>query len=143
MLGWCMWQLMHWAVGMARVKAWRTGWPLSFSAPWAASAGAWVASTLCRMVGSAVAVWPSRPIWTGVGLVIPHRVAQIRVQEDVGLVHVAAHALGGRDGAGEGVADRMALLLQCAVAGVGGRMGCHHLVPDGRIRGRRLATAAE
>ncbi len=31
MFGWCMWQFMHWAVGIARVKAWRSGWPRSFS----------------------------------------------------------------------------------------------------------------
>ena len=60
-----------------------------------------------------------RPHQVGVGLVVPHRVAEVGVQEDVGLVHVAGHALGGRDRAGEGVADRVALFLQSAVGGVG------------------------
>ena len=40
MLGWCMWQVMHCAVGIARVKTWRIGWPRSPTAAWLASAGA-------------------------------------------------------------------------------------------------------
>ncbi len=27
MLGWCMWQGMHWLVGIARVNSCRRGWP--------------------------------------------------------------------------------------------------------------------
>ena len=42
MLGWCMWQVMHCEVGIARVKTWRIGWPLSPTAAWLASAGAWL-----------------------------------------------------------------------------------------------------
>ena len=26
----CMWQVMHWLDGIARVKTWRSGWPDSF-----------------------------------------------------------------------------------------------------------------
>src|SRR5690606_16062681 len=47
MFGWCMWQFMHCAVGMARVKACRRGWPFCltgsscspgcFTAPWPCS----------------------------------------------------------------------------------------------------------
>ena len=44
MLGWCMWQVMHCAVGMARVKTWRIGWPRSPTAAWFASAGRVVAA---------------------------------------------------------------------------------------------------
>ena len=40
MLGWCMWQVMHCAVGIARVKTWRIGWPRSPTAAWLESAGA-------------------------------------------------------------------------------------------------------
>src|SRR3546814_1034554 len=47
-----------------------------------------------------------------VGLIVPHRVAQEAVQEDVGLVHVAVHALRGGDRAREDVADRVPLLLR-------------------------------
>ena len=43
-----------------------------------------------------------------VRFIIPHRVAEVGVQEDVRLVHVAGHALRGRDRAREGVADRVA-----------------------------------
>ena len=43
-----------------------------------------------------------------VRLIVPHRVAEVAVQEHVRLVHVAVHALGCRDGAGKGVADRVA-----------------------------------
>ncbi len=45
MLGWCMWQLMHWLVGIERVKAWLSGWPLS----------------PLGIVGSADWLCPSRP----------------------------------------------------------------------------------
>ena len=41
-----------------------------------------------------------RPHQRRVGLIVPHGVAEIAVQEDVRLVHVAVHALGRRDGAG-------------------------------------------
>ncbi len=27
MFGWCMWQTMHWLVGIARVKLCFSGWP--------------------------------------------------------------------------------------------------------------------
>ena len=47
-----------------------------------------------------------------IAFVIPHSVAEIGIQEDVGLVHVAVHALRGRDGAGEDVLERVALFLQ-------------------------------
>ncbi len=40
-------------------------------------------------------------------LVVPHGVAEPRVHEEVRLVHVADHALLGRDGVGHHVADRM------------------------------------
>ena len=33
MFGWCMWQFMHCAVGIARVKTWRSGWPRSRMPP--------------------------------------------------------------------------------------------------------------
>ena len=52
-----------------------------------------------------------------VALVIPHGVAEERVQEDIGLVHVAVHALAGRDRAGEDVAQRVALFLLLPVIG--------------------------
>ncbi len=46
-----------------------------------------------------------------VGLLVPPGVAEEGVHEEVTLVHVAGHALGARDGAGELVFDRVALLL--------------------------------
>ena len=46
-----------------------------------------------------------------VTLVIPHGVAEEGIQEDIGLVHVAIHALAGGNGAGEDVLQRVALFL--------------------------------
>ena len=46
-----------------------------------------------------------------VTLVIPHGVTEIGIEEDIGLVHVAIHALRSRDRAGEDVAQRMAFFL--------------------------------
>ncbi len=60
-------------------------------------------------------------------LVVPHGVAEPRVHEEVRLVHVADHALRGRDGVGHHVADRMRRLA----------------VRDGRIDGRARAAVAE
>ena len=51
-----------------------------------------------------------RPHRRRVGFIIPHRVTEVAVQEDVRLMHMAIHALRGRYRAGEGVADRMAAL---------------------------------
>ena len=45
----------------------------------------------------------TRPHIGRVGFIVPHRVAEIAVQEDIRLMHMAVHALGGRDGAGEGM----------------------------------------
>ena len=85
-------------------------------------------------LGLGRAVFRSRPQQRRVGFIIPHRVAEIAVQEDVGLVHVAIHALRGRDRAGESVLERMALFLErdrlrmtglgamAAAAAVGGSM---------------------
>ena len=66
-----------------------------------------------------------RPHERRVGLVVPHGVAEVGVHEHVRLVHVAVHALGRRDGAGEGVLDRVARLI----------------LVDRRIDGRGLAVA--
>ena len=46
-----------------------------------------------------------------IGFLIPPRVSEKRIHEKITLVHVAVHALGRRDGAGELVFDRVALLL--------------------------------
>jgi len=45
MLGWCMWQTMHWLVGIALVKTCFSGWP----------------DSPCGMVGSTEALAPSWP----------------------------------------------------------------------------------
>ena len=69
MLGWCMWQVMHCAVGIARVKTWRIGWPRLADRgvvgvgrrvvpAWPSCVGPGAGAA---MVGSTVAVWPSRP----------------------------------------------------------------------------------
>ena len=50
----------------------------------------------------------TRPHIRRVGFIVPHRIAEITVQEDIRLVHVTIHALGGRNGAGEGMLYRMA-----------------------------------
>ena len=52
-----------------------------------------------------------RPHVRRVGFVIPHGVAEIGIQEDVRLVHVAVHALRGRDRTRERVPDRVPALL--------------------------------
>ena len=52
-----------------------------------------------------------RPHVRRVGFVIPHRVAEIGIQEDVRLVHVAVHALRGRDRTRERVPDGVPALL--------------------------------
>src|SRR5690606_26249139 len=98
-----------------------------------------------------------RPHLRGVRLVIPHGVAEVGVQEDIGLVHVARHALAGRDGAGEGVADRVAAFLlaalfagldQRAVAAVAVLLAMMiaaaalHQIGDGRVDRRALPVAA-
>ena len=62
-----------------------------------------------------------------VGLIVPHGVAEIGIQEDIRLVHVAVHALGGWDRPGELMSDRVAAFL----------------FGDGRIGGRGLAVPAE
>ena len=99
-----------------------------------------------------------RPHRRRVGFIIPHRVAEVAVQKDVRLMHVAVHALRGRNGAGEGVADRVATLApagttgrdQCAMAGTAA-MGfiagshCRDLCRRGRGRMawcRRMVVAA-
>src|SRR4051812_3497060 len=89
-------------------------------------------------------VLEARPHQIGVGFIIPHRVAEERVQEDVGLVHVAGHALGGRDGAGEDVPDRVAALADAFMVVVGRRLA-RALAQggDGGIDGGGLAVAAE
>ena len=61
-----------------------------------------------------------------VGFIVPHRVAEVGVHEHVRLVHVAVHALRGRDGAREHMLDRMALFI----------------LRDRRICSRGLAVAA-
>ena len=81
---------------------------------------------LAHFLGGRIAL-PLRPHGRGVGLIVPHGVAEVAVHEHVRLVHVAVHALGRRDGAGEGVADRMARFLAA----------------DRRVHGRRLAVPAE
>jgi hypothetical protein len=63
-----------------------------------------------------------RPHQRRIGLIIPHRVAEVGIEEDVGLVHVAVHALRGRDRLGEGVLDRVALFLRRADR-MAGRVG--------------------
>ena len=49
----------------------------------------------------------TRPHIRGVRFIVPHGVAEIAVQEDIRLVHVAVHALGGGNRAGECMLDRM------------------------------------
>ena len=66
MLGWCMWQVMHCDVGIARVKLWRIGWPLSFATDAGSTgspAGPFNApcAVFAAIVGSTVALCPSRP----------------------------------------------------------------------------------
>ncbi len=46
-----------------------------------------------------------------VALLIPPDVAEVGIHKEIALVHVAVHALRGRDGAGELVFDRMAALV--------------------------------
>ena len=52
-----------------------------------------------------------RPHRRRVGFVIPHRVAEIAVQEDIRLMHVAIHALRCWDGAGEYMTQGVPLFL--------------------------------
>jgi hypothetical protein len=52
-----------------------------------------------------------RPEQIAVGLVIPHLEAEIGVHERVRLVHVTNHALTGRNGAGQAMADRVTGLV--------------------------------
>ena len=44
-LGWCMWQVMHWLVGMERVKRCASGWP----------------DSCFGMTGSMERLWPVLP----------------------------------------------------------------------------------
>ena len=67
-----------------------------------------------------------RPEQRAVGLVVPHRVAEVRVHERVRLMHVARHALARRYGARELVLERMSLLV----------------LRDRRIGGERLPVVA-
>ena len=71
-----------------------------------------------------------RPHRRRVRLVIPHRVAVEGIDENVRLVHVARHALRGRDGAREFVLDRMARLV-ARDGRVGAGAGAH-------VAGRRV-----
>ena len=61
-----------------------------------------------------------------VGLVVPHGVAEVTVQEHVRLVHVAGHALSRRNGPAEGVANGVSRFI----------------LSDGGIHRRRLALVA-
>ena len=63
-----------------------------------------------------------------IGFVIPHRVTEIRVEEHVRLMHVAVHALRGRDRAGEGMLDRMPPFL---LARLIREIGNHRIVRRG------------
>ncbi len=64
MFGWCMWQTMHWLVGIARVNSWRIGWPGCVRGN--------------RRVGrvALVPVWPNLRVRAGVA-----RVAIVRVDD--------------------------------------------------------------
>ena len=75
-----------------------------------------------ELLGDAGLLLLLRPHQGRVGLVVPHGVAEEGVHEHVRLVHVADHALAGRDGAGELVPDRMARLVarDGRVLGLGG-----------------------
>ena len=52
-----------------------------------------------------------RPHERRIGFVIPHRVAEEGIEKDIGLMHVAIHALRCRNGARKGVLERMTLFL--------------------------------
>ena len=70
----------------------------------------------------------------GVGLVVPHRVAEHRVDEHVRLVHVADHALRGRDLTRERVLDRMArFVARDRRVGLRRHAFIAVLRPDGRV----------
>ena len=88
-----------------------------------------------------------------VRLVVPHRVAEIGVDERVRLVHVAGHALAGRHRPGEAVAHGMArlgsgdrrvgrgALPQVAEGGPGTRVGRVAVVGVDHVAGRAAAGA--
>ena len=94
-----------------------------------------------------------RPHLGRVGFIVPHGVTKVAVQEDIGLVHVTIHALGGWDCPGKDMLERMPALLDHFGPGSGGlgimliahqRPVCrYHLVGDCRILGDRLPVAAE
>ena len=92
-----------------------------------------------------------RPHRRRIGFVIPHGVAEIAVQEDIRLMHVAIHALRCWDGTGEYMAKRVAFFLyrrlfmtrffNCTMALV--VMICRlQLVCNGRINRLRLSIPA-
>ena len=56
----------------------------------------------------------ARPHARRIGFVIPHGVAEVGIQEDIGLMHVAIHALRRGNRPREGVTDRVALLFNGA-----------------------------
>src|SRR3546814_12269723 len=63
-------------------------------------------------------IFVAGPHLSRVRFIIPYRVAEVGIQEDVGLVPVAGHALRGLDGAGEGVGDRMPRFAARRIVGV-------------------------
>ena len=93
-----------------------------FVAPLAASCRAFrIAHVDLAHLGCGRVALLFRPHERGVGFIIPHGVAEEGVQEHIRLMHVADHALAGRDRPGEFVLQRMAwfLLWNHRIAGQG------------------------
>src|SRR3546814_2832004 len=89
-----------------------------------------------------------RPHRWRVALVIPHGVAEEGIEEDVGLVHVAIHALRGGDRAGEDMPQWMAAFFCRPLVLMISRLPesamaiiMLKLARDGRIGGDRLPVA--
>ena len=74
-----------------------------------------------------------------VGFLVPPRVAEKRIHEEIALVHVAVHALARRDGARELVRDRVAALVLAdgLVGGEAQALVAEFRIPAG-VRGRTV-----
>ena len=79
-----------------------------------------------------------RPHLGRIRLVIPHGIAEVAVQKHIGLMHVAAHALRGGNGAAEHMLQRVPAFLGLRLR----TMSRRHLAGDGRVDGDALPVAA-
>ena len=68
----------------------------------------WLSCTSSASVGFFCSVWIHE---FAVGFLVPPGVTEIRIHEEISLVHVAGHALAGRNRARELMGDRMAALV--------------------------------